>query len=71
VRLCEDCSRVAIGPVLGLIFVGLGFVGAFAPLMPTTIFLILAAACFIRSSSRLEAWVLNHPRFGPTLPASA
>lgn len=55
--------------VLGLILVGLGFVGAFVPLMPTTIFLILAAACFTRSSPRLEGWLLNHPRFGATLRA--
>jgi len=55
--------------VLGLIFVGLGFVGAFVPLMPTTIFLILAAACFARSSPRLEAWLLNHSRFGSALRA--
>ena len=55
--------------VLGLGFVGLGFIGAFVPLMPTTIFLILAAACFSRSSPRLEAWLLNHPRFAPTLRA--
>nr|WP_316626836.1 YbaN family protein [uncultured Brevundimonas sp.] len=55
--------------VLGLILVGLGFVGVFVPLMPTTIFIILAAACFTRSSPRLEAWLLNHSRFGPTLRA--
>ena len=33
--------------------------------MPTTIFLILAAACFARSSPKLEARILNHPQFGP------
>ncbi|CAN5205846.1 YbaN family protein [soil metagenome] len=53
--------------VLGLICVGLGIIGAVLPLMPTTIFLILAAGCFARSSPRLEKWLLDHPRFGPTL----
>ncbi len=55
--------------VLGLFFVALGIIGAILPLMPTTIFLILAAGCFARSSPRLEAWLLDHPRFGPTLRA--
>jgi uncharacterized membrane protein YbaN (DUF454 family) len=55
--------------VLGLILTGLGIVGAFLPLMPTTIFLILAAGAFAHSSPRLEGWLLNHARFGPTLRA--
>jgi uncharacterized membrane protein YbaN (DUF454 family) len=54
---------------LGCICVALGIIGAMLPLMPTTIFLILAVGCFARSSPRLEAWLLDHPRFGPTLRA--
>lgn len=54
---------------LGLSFVLLGVIGALVPLLPTTIFLILAAGCFARSSPRLEARLLDHPGFGPTLRA--
>ena len=55
--------------LLGFLCVGLGIIGALVPLMPTTIFLIFAAGCFTHSSPRLEAWLLNHPRHGPTLRA--
>ncbi len=51
----------------GTVFVGIGAVGAFVPLLPTTIFLILAAGCFARSSPKLEARLLAHPRFGPAI----
>lgn len=53
----------------GLAFVALGMIGALLPLMPTTIFIILAALCFARSSPRLERWLMRHPRFGATLRA--
>jgi uncharacterized membrane protein YbaN (DUF454 family) len=53
----------------GFALLGLGIIGAFLPLMPTTIFLILAAGAFARSSTRLETWLLDHPRFGPLILA--
>lgn len=54
---------------LGFVFLALGIIGAFLPVMPTTIFLILAAWSFGRSSPRLESWMLDHPHFGPVLRA--
>ena len=49
----------------GWLCVALGFIGVFLPVMPTTIFLILAAWCFTRSSERLHAWLIEHPLLGP------
>ncbi len=49
---------------LGLIFVALGLIGVFVPGLPTTIFMILAAYCFVRSSEKLYSWVINNQLFG-------
>lgn len=49
----------------GWLFTGIGIVGLILPLMPGTVFLIIAAWCFSRSSPRFEAWLLGHPRLGP------
>lgn len=52
---------------IGLVLVALGIIGIFLPIMPTTIFFILALGCFTRSSPKLAAWLLNHPRYGASL----
>lgn len=54
---------------LGVLLVVIGIVGAFLPLLPSTIFFILAAGCFARSSPALEAWLLSHPVAGPGIRA--
>jgi len=48
----------------GAIALGLGVTGVFIPLLPTTPFLLLAAACFFRSSDRLYVWLTHHKWFG-------
>jgi len=49
---------------MGMIFTGLGMVGIIVPGLPTTIFMILAAGCFFRSSTKMYHWVVGHPLFG-------
>ena len=50
--------------ILGLIALGLGILGAFLPVLPTTPFLLLAAALFLRGNRKLHDWLMNHPKLG-------
>ncbi|HEX9947705.1 MAG TPA: YbaN family protein [Allosphingosinicella sp.] len=54
---------------LGFASVALGAAGIVLPLLPTVPFMLLAAFFFARSSPRLEAWIVDHPRFGPHIRA--
>lgn len=52
---------------LVVIFVILGFIGALLPGMPTTVFLILAAWAASKGWPQMDAWLMNHPKYGQTL----
>jgi uncharacterized membrane protein YbaN (DUF454 family) len=53
--------------IAGMGLVGLAAIGILLPLLPTTPFLLLAAACFARSSDRWHRWLLEHRIFGPII----
>ncbi|MBL6951153.1 MAG: YbaN family protein [Alphaproteobacteria bacterium] len=52
---------------LGLVCTALGIIGIILPVMPGTVFLLIAAWAFSRSSERLHLWLFQHPRFGRTI----
>jgi uncharacterized membrane protein YbaN (DUF454 family) len=54
----------ALWLVAGLVCVGLGAIGIVLPILPTTPFLLAAAACFCKSSTRLYNWLINNKWFG-------
>jgi uncharacterized membrane protein YbaN (DUF454 family) len=55
--------------VAGTISLVLGVIGIFVPLLPTTPFLLLASACYMRGSERLHRWLLSHGRLGAYIRA--
>lgn len=48
----------------GILLVAIGVIGIFLPVLPTTIFLILASACFVKSSPKANEWLRNHKILG-------
>jgi len=48
----------------GTISLAIGIVGIFTPILPTTPFLLLATACYLRSSQRFHRWLMNNRVFG-------
>ena len=53
--------------IMGFLLVGIGILGIFLPVLPTTIFLILASACFMKSSPKANEWLKNNRWLGPYL----
>ncbi|MFN2257108.1 MAG: YbaN family protein [Desulfuromonadaceae bacterium] len=51
--------------LVGFLSVALAVLGMFLPLLPTVPFLLLAAACFARSSEHFYSWLVNHQQLGP------
>ena len=51
--------------ILGCISLGLGILGAFIPVLPTTPLLLLASFLFLKSNDRLYRWLMDHPKMGP------
>ena len=50
--------------ISGFLLVVIGVIGIFLPILPTTIFLILASACFVKSSPQANEWLRNHKILG-------
>jgi len=50
--------------LVGSVFIGLGIIGIVVPLLPTTPFLLLAAACFARGSQRFYGWLMQNRWLG-------
>ncbi len=59
--------RILFWRSLVIIFIVLGFIGALLPGMPTTVFLILAAWAASKGWPQMDAWLMNHPKYGQTL----
>lgn len=59
--------KIFLWKVIGLFCVGLAILGAILPILPTTVFLIMATACFAKSSPRMQRKLLNNKTFGPLI----
>ena len=48
----------------GTVFLAVGVAGVILPLLPGTVFLLIASACYVRGSERLHRWLMTHPVLG-------
>ena len=66
--MASRLGRIAYAAI-GFVFLSLGIAGYILPVLPGTVFLLLAAWFFFKSNARMYHWVMEHPSFGPTLRA--
>jgi uncharacterized membrane protein YbaN (DUF454 family) len=64
----KDHGKIVFGRIAmmlaGSVFLAIGIIGIFIPLLPTTPFLLLAAACYARSSQKFYNWLINNKLLG-------
>ena len=60
-RLVSNGALRIVLLATGSISIVLGVLGIFLPVLPTTPFLLLAAACYVRSSESFYSWLISHP----------
>jgi uncharacterized membrane protein YbaN (DUF454 family) len=60
--LCGPMRHIMFG--FGLLCTAIGIAGLILPILPGTVFLLIAVWAFSRSSERFHLWLYNHPRFG-------
>ncbi len=60
-----NSAKKAILVAAGSLCLALAVLGVFLPLLPTTPFLLLASACYVRSSERLHGWLMGNRVLGP------
>jgi hypothetical protein len=63
-KITQNISK-PVWNIAGSFFVAVGVVGIFVPLLPTTVFLLLAAACYNKGSERFHHWLINNKLLGP------
>ena len=56
-------SRITLS-ILGFLFTGLAILGIFLPVLPTTVWLLLAASCWMRSSTKFYHWLIHNRYLG-------
>lgn len=67
VKLVQSKLARSILVILSFLFLGLGILGVFLPVLPTTPFILLSGFLYARSSHKFYNWLMNHRHLGPPL----